>query len=272
MIVEYICCEPSGHAGSAGAAASSGDGEDRGSQAAPGGPGLRGWDGDGAHPCRREEQDTEGGSRHWTEGQTKPTGRIHVTKLSSLYSHSYADVTLGLFTKERITFRKPFRIVIRFLIGFVIWTACVHKHCNCRPDHKQDLRTTRYYFVPTVQIDPCMASVRISKMHTHKPRSERALCSQVFRIRLSRRITIQNTFFSVSKAWFEIDLRWPRVKSSFQIRKGSESWSKTAFGTWFIPLWTGPLFYLLFLHSLYPTAMVTTTPEVDWQYLIFWCI
>ena len=159
-----------------------------------------------------------------------------VTKLSSLYSHSYADVTLGLFTKERITFRKPFRIVIRFLIGFVIWTACVHKHCNCRPDHKQDLRTTRYYFVPTVQIDPCMASVRISKMHTHKPRSERALCSQVFRIRLSRRITIQNTLFSVSKAWFEIDLRWPRVKSSFQIRKGSESWSKTAFGTWFIPL------------------------------------
>ena len=33
--------------------------------------------------------------------------------------------TLGLFTKERITFRKPFRIAIRFLIGFVIWTIHV---------------------------------------------------------------------------------------------------------------------------------------------------
>ena len=38
----------------------------------------------------------------------------------------------GLFTKERITFRKAFRIAIRFVIGFVIRTTCVHKHCNRR--------------------------------------------------------------------------------------------------------------------------------------------
>ena len=45
--------------------------------------------------------------------------------------------------------------------------------------------------------------------------------------------------FRVSKAWA---LHSQRVKSGFQIRKGSESRSETAFRTWFVPLWTGPLF------------------------------
>ena len=49
-------------------------------------------------------------------------------------------------------------------------------------------------------------------------------------------------FFHVSKAWFERALRSQRVKSGFQIRKGSESCSEMAFGTWFVPLWTGPEF------------------------------
>ena len=39
---------------------------------------------------------------------------------------------LGLFTKERITFWKPFPITIHFLIGFVIWAMCIHKHWNRR--------------------------------------------------------------------------------------------------------------------------------------------
>ena len=43
---------------------------------------------------------------------------------------SNRQLTLGLFTKEGITFPKPFRITILFLIGFVLWTMCVHKHCN----------------------------------------------------------------------------------------------------------------------------------------------
>ena len=34
-----------------------------------------------------------------------------------------------------------------------------------------------------------------------------------------------------------------RVKSGFQIRKGSESRSETAFGTQFVPLWTGPVLH-----------------------------
>ena len=28
--------------------------------------------------------------------------------------------------------KKPFRIAIRFVIGIVIWTMFVHKHCKCR--------------------------------------------------------------------------------------------------------------------------------------------
>ena len=55
-------------------------------------------------------------------------------------------------------------------------------------------------------------------------------------------------FLRVSKAWFERALRSQRVKSGFQIRKGSESRSETAFGTWFAPLWTGSL---LFKYSKY---------------------
>ena len=60
--------------------------------------------------------------------------------------------------------------------------------------------TMRSYFVPTAQIDPCMASARISKMHTHKSCSDRALRSHVLRIRLSRWFTIQNAnFFAFQK-------------------------------------------------------------------------
>ena len=49
----------------------------------------------------------------------------------------HASKSQGLFTKERITFRKPFRIAIRFLIGFVIWTTCVHKHCKRTPSQSR---------------------------------------------------------------------------------------------------------------------------------------
>ena len=65
------------------------------------------------------------------------------------------------------------------------------------------------------------------------------------KIRLSRRIVIQNALlYRVSKAWFERALHSQRFRSGFQfqIRKRSESRSETAFGTWFVPLWTGPLF------------------------------
>ena len=56
---------------------------------------------------------------------------------------------MAVFTWERITFRKTFRIAIQNVIGIVIWTMCVHMHCKCLPNHDQDLRTAREYFVPT---------------------------------------------------------------------------------------------------------------------------
>ena len=72
-------------------------------------------------------------------------------------------------------------------------------------------------------------------MHTHKSHSERALCSQVLRIRLSRQIAFPNALFSRFKS-----LIWKSFAfTKGNIRKGSESWSKTAFGTWLAPLWTG---------------------------------
>ena len=59
-----------------------------------------------------------------------------------LYAKYTAHI-VGLLKKEPITFRKPFRIAIRFLIGFVICTTCGHMHCKRRPNHEQDLCTAR---------------------------------------------------------------------------------------------------------------------------------
>ena len=102
------------------------------------------------------------------------------TCFSFTMSCPFPKFIMGLFTKEWITFWKPFQIAVRFLI----WTICVHKHCNRRPNHNHDLHTAREDFVPTAQIDPC-----ISKVCTQESRSERALRSHVLRIRLVRQIT-----------------------------------------------------------------------------------
>ena len=59
-----------------------------------------------------------------------------------------------------------------------------------------------YYFVPTALIVPCKASACISKMRMHESRSERALRSQVLRIRLSRWIVIRNALFLHFKMHF----------------------------------------------------------------------
>ena len=61
--------------------------------------------------------------------------------------------------------------------------------------------------------------------------------SSVLRIRLSRLITIPTTLIWKSFAFTE-------GKSGFRIRKGSESRSEMAFGTWFSPLWTGPICHM----------------------------
>ena len=115
--------------------------------------------------------------------------------------------TEAVFTWARITFRKTFRIAIQNVIGIVIWITCVHMHCKRLPNHDQDLRTARSYFVPTTQsalIDTCMASARISKLHTFR-KSFAFTCP---RIRLSRRITIQNApFFVFQNAFQKPDLK-----------------------------------------------------------------
>ena len=63
--------------------------------------------------------------------------------------------------------------------------------------------------------DPCMASARISKMHMHESRSERALRSHVLESGFLRGSRSKTPFFRVSKAWFERALRSQRVKSGF---------------------------------------------------------
>ena len=72
---------------------------------------------------------------------------------------------------ERIMIRKPFRIMIHFLIGFVIWTTCVHKHSQLPS--------------PITNRICALHCEVINILHIQKHRSERALHSQVIRIRLS---------------------------------------------------------------------------------------
>ena len=109
-------------------------------------------------------------------------------------------------------------------------------------------------------------------VHTHESCSEIALRSQVLRIivRLSRRITIQMPFFvCVSRAWFERALNSQKVKTGYQIRKGSESQSKTAFGTWFTPLWTGPIFKMSLIWNKFRVFYLLTLEESSYNPLLF---
>ena len=69
--------------------------------------------------------------------------------------------------------------------------------------------------------DPCMASARISKMHTQESYVPRELCVHKSSEWCSLCGSWSKTpVFCVSKAWFERALRSQRVKSGFQIRKG----------------------------------------------------
>ena len=136
---------------------------------------------------------------------------------------------MGQFTKKWISFQKRFWITIHFLI----WTMCIHKHCSgysCRPS----LRT----IASGVRADIAyILSSLLVHTHVHVSCYERVLRSQVLRSGILGESQSTTPLF-----WFQ-SLIWKsfafiRGKSDFQIRKGSESWSKTAFGTWFAPLWT----------------------------------
>ena len=163
--------------------------------------------------------------------------------------YSYMYLTMAVFTWERITFWKTFQIAIQNVIGIVIWTTCVHMHCKRLPNHDQDLRTARKYFAPTAQsvlIDPCMASARISKMHTHISRSERALHSHVLESGFLCESRSKMPLFSCFKTRFK-SLIWnsfafTRAKIRLSNQERAESRSETSFGTWFFLMWTGPWF------------------------------
>ena len=165
-------------------------------------------------------------------------------------------------------------MAISFLIGFVIWTMYVRS---------QALQPPSRSWAESAHCDViyCCANWPIHgfKMPTHESRSKRALHnSQVLRIMLSRQITVQNALFRILKAWFERALHSQRVKSGFQIRKGSESRSETAFGTWFAPLWTGPVFngnptkkfHITMVHCYWKTMIVACVGSLD-SPLFFLC-
>ena len=101
---------------------------------------------------------------------------------------------------------------------------------NSLPDWVRDLNYVRSQAVANANpnhitgsalIDPWMTSARISKMHTHKSRSERALRSHVLRIRLSMWITIQNApFFGSFKSliWKSFAFAKSKIRLSNQER------------------------------------------------------
>ena len=114
--------------------------------------------------------------------------------------------------------KKPFRIAIRFVIGIVIWTMFVHKHCKCRAvpitNRICALRGNILFLLRSPRwLTQAWASVRISKiskMRTHESRSERALHSHVLRsesgfLRESR--SKNASCFRVSNAFQKPDLK-----------------------------------------------------------------
>ena len=90
-----------------------------------------------------------------------------------------------------------------------------------------------------------MASARISKMHTHESRSERALRSHVLESGFLRESRSQTSFFSQFKMRFK-SLIWnsfafTKTKIRLSNQERAESRSETSFGMWFVLMWTGPL-------------------------------
>ena len=118
-------------------------------------------------------------------------------------------------------FQKPFWITIRFLIGFVIWTTCIHKHCNCRPDHEQGLRDDIMFLLRWLTLWPMHGfSTHFQNAHARITFRESFAFTSPQNDALYADHDPKRQCFRVSKAWFERALRSQRVKSGFQIRKG----------------------------------------------------
>ena len=114
-----------------------------------------------------------------------------------------------------------------FLIGFVIWTTCVHKHCNCRPDLKQDLRGNMSFLLRLLTLWPmhgfsthfqnlnkrtiqlyAHAWIMFWKSCVHKSSESDFLGGSGLKM----------PFFRILKAWFERASR--RVNQVFKSRNG----------------------------------------------------
>ena len=128
--------------------------------------------------------------------------------------HSHFPQVMGVFTWTRITFRKTFRNVIQNVIGIVIWTTCVYMGNKRLSNHDQELRTASDILLllrsPCALIDPCAyawlqrAFLKCTRTN-HVPKQ---ICVTWTRIRLSRRITIQNAlFFAFENAFQKPDLK-----------------------------------------------------------------
>ena len=156
-----------------------------------------------------------------------------------------SQTSLGVFTWTRITFRKTFQNAIQNVIGIVIWTTFVHMGYKRLSNHDQDLRTASDVLLllrsPHALIDPCAyawlqrAFLKCTRTN-HVPKQ---LCVHIWtRIRLSRRITIQNALFSRFKTRFKSLIwnysflfTWAKIRLSNQEK--AESRFETSFGTWF---------------------------------------
>jgi len=102
---------------------------------------------------------------------------------------------------------------------------CVHSHALQMPSqsrsgsaHSQGIFCS--YTAQSALIDPCMASARISKMHTHKSFSERALCSHVLESRFLCESRSKMPFILRFKSLIWNSLHSQGLKSCFRIRKG----------------------------------------------------
>ena len=140
---------------------------------------------------------------------------------------------MGLFTKERIMFRKSFRIA-DLLADWV---------CDLNYVRSQASQTTSQSRTGSAHCEVIFCSycaVRADwPMHGFSVNFQNAHAWITFRKSFAFMCSSQSgflrgsrskkTLFRVSKAWFERALHSQRVKSGFQIRKGSESRSEMAF-------------------------------------------
>ena len=141
---------------------------------------------------------------------------------------------------------RRFRSRSKTWFGIVIWTTWVHMHCKrLSPNHDQDMPTASdilpLYCAGRVRwlTHTLMRGFFSAHFQNEHPRItfRKSFAFTCPRIKLSRRITIRNAFFSRFKTrfksliWNSFAFTWAKIRLSNQER--AESRSETSFGTWF---------------------------------------